>query len=792
MRPMHRLLAFLSLLLAFQAAGQHAISGLVADEAGAPIPYANVALHLAADSALVQGTATDINGAFSLQAEPGRYYLRVTFLSYAPALVSGVTVANNPVPLGTITLKENMVSLDAVDITAERSTVELKLDKRVFNVGKDLANSGATASEVLDNVPSVTVDVEGNVSLRGSQAVRILIDGNPSGLIGNSPAAALRQLPANTIERVEVITNPSARYDAEGEVGIINIVLKKEKRKGINGSIDASAGWPHDHAFAFNLNLRIKKFNLFASAGVNYRKSPGGGWYNTTYTGDSAYYFETTREHARGGFGQNFRLGSDFFLSKHNTLTVSGVFSNSRGLNDARVVFEDFNNERVLTQTVVRTEEEEEIRQTREVNLNHSKTFAEKDREWSTQFRYYERLDNELADLAQQSSNDASDLLQRTSNREDEQSFLFQTDYVDPFGNDGKWETGVKATLRTINNDYLVETRPNEASGWTVYRDFDNALEYIENIYAAYAMAGNEVGRFSWQGGLRLEYTDIRTELKKTNETNPRSFLNLFPSAHLGYELDSLNTLQLSYSRRVSRPGFWNLIPFTGFSDNRTFRSGNPDLNPEFTHSVEAGHLFRNKGTSLLSSVYYRYRAGAIYRIMLPDSTGFTRFYPINLDRNWSIGWESNINLEPADWLKLNAFINLYYVNSYGTYEELELAAEAFSMTARGSAKLSVSPTTDAQISYDYRAPRNSPQGFARSMTAIHLAASRKLMRNKATLTFSVRDLLNTRKRRAEVTTDVFYQEGEYQWRSRQLVLSFNYRIDDGGNGGSGKRPQRR
>lgn len=785
------ILLLFGVMLASTTFAQVRVSGQVLDESSEAVPYAAVALYNTADSALVVGGATNENGAFTIEAAEGNYYLQVSFLSYEKKTISNISVAKKPVSVGTIQLTASAVALDAVEITAEKSSIELKLDKRIFNVGKDLANTGATASEVLDNVPSVTVDVEGNVSLRGSQNVRILIDGNPSGLIGSSPADALRQLPGNLIERVEVITNPSARYDAEGEVGIINIVLKKEKRSGVNGSFDAITGYPANHSLALNLNYRTKHFNIFTSTGINYRKGPGGGWNNTEFTGDTTYYFESIRTHARGGFGQNFRLGSDFFLSKFNTLTLSGLYNGSRGLNDAFVEYNDFNADRDLLQTITRTEVEEETKFTLEGDLRYRKTFAEKDREWTTHVRYYQKEDNELGDLTETNTSTTADILQRTTNREDEESFLFQTDYVDPFGKKGKWETGVKASLRTINNDYLVETRPTDGQDWTTFRDFDNQFEYTENIYAAYAMAGNETKRFSYQGGLRLEYTDLKTELFKTGETNPRTFLNLFPSLHLGWKLDTASTLQVSYSRRVSRPGFWNLIPFTGFSDSRVFWSGNPDLNPEFTHSFEAGHLYQKDVGSILSSVYYRHRTDVAQRITAIDSSGFSRMFPVNVGIRKSIGMEANVTYEPIKWFRLTGNVNLFYERQEGQYENIVLDAESYTMNIRSAARFKVSKRTDWQASVNYRAPRNRAQGRTQSMTGVDSGISTKVLKRKGTLSANVRDLFNSRKRRGETFGPNFYQIGEYQWRQRQFTLSFNYRLGETKGGGGPKgRPK--
>ena len=276
------------------------------------VPFANIALYKSSDSTLLKGTATDQNGDFEIAVRPGEYYLKVSFLSYKTATRGGLRVGREGLTLDPIVLQSNTELLDEVEVTAERSQMELKLDKRVFNIEKDLANAGSNAAEILDNIPSVQVDVEGNISLRGSENVRVLIDGKPSTITGSSTADVLRQFQGSMIEQVEVITNPSARYDAEGEVGIINIVLKKEKKKGLNGGIEVVAGYPDNYRTSFNLNYRTQKVNLFTSYGISYRDSPGqGNNFQTFNNPDTSYIYESKSERQRASLSNNLRLGTE-------------------------------------------------------------------------------------------------------------------------------------------------------------------------------------------------------------------------------------------------------------------------------------------------------------------------------------------------------------------------------------------------------------------------------------------------------------------------------------------------
>lgn len=754
-----------------------AIEGVVIDPDNEPLPYAAVSVYNAADSSMVKGTATDMNGAFSIPVKSGKYYVKIAFLSFMEKIIPNVEVVNSSKDLGRIFLRASDQVMEEVVVQAEKSTVELKLDKRVFNVGKDLSSSGSNASQILENVPSVSVDVDGNVSLRGSQNVRILIDGKPSGLVGTGSTDALRQLQGSLVESVEVITNPSARYEAEGEVGIINIVLKKERRDGVNGSFEVFGGHPANYGGSYNLNYRKKWVNLFSSVGVGYQKRPGwGSQYQTFDNGDTSYVFETNREHERGGLSGNARIGSDFFLNDKNTITVSGLYKYSDGNNFANLVYKDFDVDGNLTGETTRRDDESEVQYDIEANISYRKTFTKKGRLWTVDAKFIDSDDTEKSNITELSDTSEVPLLQRTSNTEDERNYLFQTDYIHPFGKDGKIEMGLRSAFRVIENDYSVEQDDGDGT-FTILDNFNNFFIYNENIHAAYLMAGNKTGKLSYQGGLRAEFSDIKTELVKTGEVNPRQYLGFFPSAHFSYELPKANTIQVSYSRRLSRPRFRELLPFYGFSDSRSFWGGNPNLNPEYTNSFELGHLKYWENASLLSSVYYRLRTDVVERIRVADSTGFATTIPVNLSEQNAIGIEFNFSWDIANWWKLSGNVNFYQAITDGVYEGQNLHSETYSSVSRASSKFKAGKY-DIQISGNYEAPENTTQGVRKSQYSIDAGITRDILKGNGTVTLSARDVFNTRRRRFVFETPTLYTEGEFQWRARQITLSFIYRLN--------------
>jgi len=796
-QSMHHYYLILSFLLITISAAfaqenkQYSLQGTVIGDEDMPLPYAAMALYKQQDSSLLQSTTTDEKGVFEVQVRSGLYYVQVQFLSYQPLTIDSIQVEDKNINLGKINLAEDKTTLEEVVVSTERKEMEIRLDKRVFNVDKDPQNKGRNAQDILDNLPSVTVDMDGNVSLRGSQNVRILIDGKPSGLVGIRSLDALRQLQGNMIERIEVITNPSARYDAEGEVGIINIVLKKEKRKGVNGSFDVRAGYPEDFGGGFSINYRSGMVNLFASYGAGYQKRPGfGSSYQIFENADTAFSYDRYREHKRGGFSNQARIGSNIYFKSNHTLTISGLYSYSHGNNDATLTYTDYDENGTQTQEVIRKDDETEIEQTIEASLNYKKEFKRKGQVFTFDFQFTDNKDGENSSIEETSNlSSIAPILQKVSNTENEQRWLIQTDYVHPWGKDGKIETGAKAMLRNINNDFTVQEQ-NSTGEWLTLNNFNDQFLYTENIYAVYAMAGNKWGNFSAQAGLRFEYSDVKTELVESKTVNHRQYYNFFPSTHFSYEFKKQHTLQISYSRRINRPRFWWLLPFFGYSDSRNIFGGNPNLNPEFVNSIELGHIkYWDKG-SLLSSIYYRHTDNKMDRLLLSDTAGITQRFPVNVGFEHSFGVELSGSYTPWDWWDLSANVNFYRSIVKGEYQGIRYDNDTYAWNAQAKTKWTIKKIFHIQISLNYRSPMLDAQGFIKARYNIDAGLSLDVLKGKGTITFNARDIFNTRKRQSEIYGEDFYSESEFQWRSRRFLVNFSYRLNQKkskGKGGRGK-----
>lgn len=746
-----------------------------------PLPFATVAVYAVADSSIVNNALTENDGTFSLDLPPGTYYAEISYIGFADKTIPDITVAAGqaPIQLGAIAMQADAVALQEVEVRAEKSQMEFKLDRRVFNVGKDLTNAGNSAADILDNVPSVTVDPEGNVSLRGSQGVRILVNGKPSGLLSAGETEALLRMQGDIIQSVEVITNPSARYEAEGEAGIINIILKKNQEKGVNGSFGITAGHPANYGASYNLNLRRQNFNFFSNFGIDYRRGPGGGLTTQRFfdNGTLTDYYSTERDQVRGGLGGYMQLGADWYLNEKNILTTSLLYRAGEDDNDASVIYRDFDGNQNIVGRTVRDIDETEKEHNLEASLDYTKTFNKKDQEWKTTFKYILDDETELAEYRQTSDETIGLLQQRSSNTEDEINFLFQSDYVHPFTEKSKMEIGVRAAARTINNDFLVEEQEN--GEFVALPSFDDQLKYNENIYAAYLIGGTEFGNFGFQGGVRAELSDITATLVRSEASNEQNYLSFFPSASLSYELTETQQLQLSYSRRLSRPYFRSLLPFSNFNDPRNNNIGNPNLRPEFTDSYELGFLkYFDRGT-MLSSVYYRNTSGVIEEIIIPGEDGTSIEYPVNLSTRNSYGLEFNFSYDMTDAWDVTTDFNFYRALINGQFENVDYSADTYSWNSRLNTSIQLGDPVQLQASFRYRAPRNTPQGRSLSSGSVDLAGSIDMFAGKGTITVSCRDLFNTRKSRSIIDTPDFKSESVFQRRQpRRLVVTFNYRLN--------------
>lgn len=763
------------------------ISGKLVDaQQYSALGFATVSLFKSGSNTAITSINTTEKGEFLINAPSGSYRVEIDFIGYESYISSIIQISADHLhhKLGIIKLKSTTKTLDEVFVRAEKSSMTLSLDKKIFNVGKDLANAGGNAADILSNIPSVAVDAEGNVSLRGSSSVRILIDGKPSGLVSIKGGAGLQQLQGSMVDRVEIITNPSARYEAEGMGGIINIVLKKEKKEGFNGSFDVVAGYPENFGVAANVNYRRKDLNFFVNYSTSYRNAPGkNGQYQEFYKNDSTFISTKDMEHHLKGLYNTARAGLDYYFDDRNILTAAYTYRISKGKRFSDIVYHDYLNSLKDPLAVsYRTQDETETEPNSEYALTYKRNFTREGHELTADIRYLDNWEDSDQFFGEDVYNpDGSHsgipyLLQRAVNYETEKQYLLQVDYVLPFKEKAKFETGLRSSFRDMTNNYTV-TQQNEDESWFEVPGLTNNFVYNEKISALYAILSNKVKKFSYQAGLRAELTDVTTTLKQTNEINPRKYTNLFPSVHITYDLPQGHALQLSYSRRIRRPAYNDLSPFMTYSDNRNYYSGNPDLNPEFTNSFEIGHIKYLTGASISSSLYYRYTKGKIMSVRRVDESGNSITHPENLATENSFGAELTGSYSPWQWWKMDGSFNFFRAITDGSNLDASFKSDTYSWLFRLLSRITVWKNMDIQLRGNYEAPQKMPQGRRKSLATMDFAVSKDILNNKATITLNVVDVFNSRKYRSVIQGDDFYTVTNSQGRMRQANLTFNYRL---------------
>uniref|UniRef100_UPI0040474720 TonB-dependent receptor domain-containing protein n=1 Tax=Flavobacterium sp. TaxID=239 RepID=UPI0040474720 len=750
-----------------------------------PLEYATIVFENITNKQL-SGGITDENGNFKFEVVAGNYNVRAEFISFKNVLIPQKNFSAD-VNLGTIQMEADVAQLNEIEVIAEKSTVEIKLDKRVYNVGKDMMVKGGTVSDVLDNVPSVTVDAEGTVALRGNENVKILIDGRPSGLAGINIADALKLLPADAVEKVEVITNPSARYDAEGGGGIINIVLKKGKTNGLNGSVMVNAGDPETYGTSINLNKKSDTYNLFSTFGYNYRDNPGNTMVNSEYfnaDGSTSRFIEERRTNNRISEGYNANFGIDLNLSKSLTWTNALTFRENNGRNPDNVNFYNFDSGYNSTFIRNRFNDQKNDEFSIEYASNFVKKFKKEDHKLTVDIAVSQNRENQFATITDQIISDPSSLtLEGTSNINQQQRNLIQTDYVLPIGENGRFEAGYRGSFQNNLTDFVV----------TPISDLSNNLEYVENVNAFYTQYGSKINKFSYFLGVRFEDSHIEVNSLSLNNYNTKKYNNFFPSATVNYEFSETSSVSLSYSKRINRPRGRFLNPVSSLSSNINIFQGNPDLDPSLTDAIDLGYLKRWKKLTFNTSAYINVTNNSFQFItresgLFVEGVPVILSTPINLAKEYRAGFEFNLNYTPYKWWRLNGNFNLFrnetqgnysYVNYLGDTIEQNFDNVALTWFARINSKITLPYKIDFQTNGTYSAPQTNAQGRSLGVASMNLAFSKDILKDKASISLNVSDVFNSRKRIMErEIPNVVSSYSEMQWRQRQIMLTFTYRFN--------------
>ncbi|MBP6373727.1 MAG: TonB-dependent receptor [Flavobacterium sp.] len=756
------------------------------------LEYATISLVNASTLKIEGGGITNNKGEFEVAINAGVYDLKIEFISFKTSVLKNQQYTENK-NLGTLTLEEDFTQLNQVEVRAEKSTVEIKLDKKVYNVGQDLVVKGGTVSDVLDNIPSVTVDVEGNVALRGNDNVRILIDGKPTNAINISEA--LRLIPADAIDKVEVITNPSARYDAEGGGGILNIILKKGKNQGINGTILASVGTPENSGLSGNVNMKSELANFFTTIGYNKRNGPGNvliNQQNFDNNNNLVSYIEERRTNQRLSEGFNSIVGMELFLDKTSSWTNSISIRKNNGGNPENV----FYNEYLPSGDYFKSGRFNDIKRTTknvEFNTNYIKNFNKQGHKLtidgsfsvSTDLENSRILGTDIIPVFAVITNEITKNTQRQSRN------LIQADYVYPFGK-SQFEAGFRGNYSSLFSDFNVQEDLTGNGTFTINPFVTGILDYQENVTAAYTQFGSKYNKISYLFGLRMEDSFIVIDQISNAIKDTKRYVNYFPSVFLNYTIKEGTNVTLSYSKRINRPRDRFINPFSSYSSNINLFFGNPDLDPALSDVYEIGILKKWKQITLNSSVYVNNTTNS-FQIVRKERGDFINGIPViintpfNLSTDTKLGFEFTLNYSPYKWWRLNSNFNFFqnktdgrytYTRTTGEVVNIDFKNSASSWFTRLTSKINLPYKIDWQTNFTYNGPQRTAQGKSLGIASANIGFSKDVLKEKGTVAFNVNDVFNSRKRINDLVLPNVNSYSEMQWHQRQVTLSFTYRFN--------------
>lgn len=775
-----------------QNARDNTITGkLVAEETEEALPYASVVLKDSAKK-VVEGVITNENGSFEItNLANGSFIVEIQYLAYQTHRQElQLTGPNKKVDIGTITMKEDINKLEEVVVTGENSEISLRLDKKIFQVGKDVLSQSGSATEVLRNVPSVTVSPSGVVSLRGNNNVNILINGRRSGL---TQREGLEQIPSDNIERVEIITNPSARYDAAGSAGIINIILKKSRSQGLNGQVRVVTGIPNDYRLIGNINHEGEKLNWFSNLGIRYTDYVG--LYTreqTSQSNGSTIFLDQRQDEDRHDNGRLIYVGFDYFLNERNTITAAYYRNETKDTDETDFRYNYFSSE-VLDSTLTTRGNSEERRDYNQLEMNYSKLFEKEGKKFTIDLQYdFWNSTKEWRILTDRTFPLTENVFNlRTRSDRGNNDFTIQSDFVNPVGEKGVIEFGLKYENRIVTSNFKAEEFID--LNFQIVDSIDNALDYNEQIVAAYAQYGNSFGKFSYLLGLRIEYTFIEIEDIDNTFEEINEYDRFFPSANLKYSLSDKASVQLNYSKRINRPQLWQLNPFFELTDFNTRFFGDPSLDPAFTDGLELSFLASGDNFTINPSIYYSDSEGTIQYFTVQNNEDIFVTSLFNLDSETRYGFELSTSYSPFNWLMINGEFNIFGFEQEGMIQSQNFDFSDNTWYANVNARFTLSKGLRFQARYFYEAQRNNAQTRTRPISSLDLGLSQNVFGDRGTVLLNVSNVLNTNKTRETVLGDTFRINQVFNPNAARWTLSFVYKFNrkEGGENRSARGSNR-
>ena len=770
------LLLFGYTLMSFSQSGSYSITGRVVENFSEnPIAFATIVVLNKTTNVSLAGTTSDMDGNFELKFDSEDIAIEVSFIGFETVRINEISITDGVADLGVIKLTEGQ-TLEVVEIRAEKSTTEFRLDRRVFNVGKDLSSTGMGAMELLNNVPSVNVSIEGQISLRGSSGVQILIDGKPS-ILTDDPNNSLSSITAEMIESVEVITNPSAKYDAEGTSGIINIILKKDEKKGVNGSITLNTGVPHNHSLGFSVNRRSEKFNLFAQLGIGYREQPNDRK-NSNQDLIRNTNIESIGEEFRNENFYNIILGTDYHINDNNVITLSGNYTYEIEDQPSSTDFIFYDSSNTPISEWNRSEETEATNPKWQYELQYKKDFEDHedhDLLVSALGRFFGK-DQESEFQVTPVFGEVTSISQQTETEFQQTDFTFKLDYTRPINEQWTVETGAQYVANDVGNDFTV--RDFIDGDWMVDPDLTNNFEWEQNVLGLYATGSYEGAAWGVKLGLRVEDTDLNTVLVNTDERNSQDYTDFFPSGHVSFKFNESVSLQGGFSTRIFRPRLWDLNPFFNIRNDFNIRVGNPNLQPEYTDSYELTSIFLIPKASFNLGVFYRHTTDVVERVtFFEDNVSIVR--PENIGTNQTTGIEFNMKYNTTDWLVLTGDFNFNVFDRKGEFEDQNFDFNGDQWTTRLTGKFKLPADIEMELTGNYNSSFKTIQGEVSQNAFADFGIRKKIAKGKLVLNASVRDVFNSRFRESIVNQPEYYTYSKSR-RGRFITVGLSYGFGKG------------
>lgn len=764
--------------------GNGKLSGTLLDaKTSQPIEYGNIVVFRSKDSTMVTGNISNFKGKFVIDLIPfGRYYIKIQFIGYKNKFISNVMVTpkSPETDLGNISLESSVSSLSTVEVTAQKEMITNNLDKKVINVDRNIASAGGTAIDVMQNLPSVSVESDGNISLRGNSNVTILIDGKPSGMANLSASDALSQIPASSIESVELVTNPSVRYDPEGTSGIINIVLKKRSLQGLNGMVQANIGTGDKYSGTLNLNYRHKGLNLFGNIDLrqNRSESSGNGFRTTQYENIISYLDQNSN-----GFDQNkmynINVGTDYYLNNLNSITIQYQNRYMNHTEDETTNNLTMDSAYNIKRHFDRNTDGEHKLRTNEYTLSYKRTYDMKGKELTADLIYSDNsMDGDEDMLQREFQNDTvhSTSLQRTISDNSNNMYIAQLNYMAPMGEGGRIETGFKSSFRrqaSTSNLY------NVLADDQLYALQLNDFAYDEQIHAVYGIYSNSIKKFKYQVGLRLEEAYTESKLKYEKEKFNNNYFSFYPSVHLVQEFGKDQEIQLSYSRRINRPNPRMMNPFIDYEDSLNVRQGNPKLKPEYINSFELGYSKYWGKTSLTGSVFYHRTDDVINSVSVLDSNNvtFTSYY--NLSNSQDYGIELIASKDFFKFIKINANYSWFKSTFDGSAKHNIPKTDDYTWTAKLNMNINITKDFFLQIISNYRAPVIMAQGKKKETYFTDIALRKDFLKDKLSVNARMSDVFATREYSSTTYGEGFTYASTHKRESQVVYLGISYKFNN-------------